>query len=189
VTGLALADRLAAGVLGAPSTDLGPIADALDAYLAGHEAALATLRATFSPEDRLAIVGRGASLASARTGALVAQEAAKVPALGMSAAAFRHGPLELADARLALLVLAGDEPGRELNARLADDAQRLGARAFWVDDRPRAELGFVEAPGGTGLQRVIGEIAPLQLLSVALGDRQGLEPGRFRHLDKVTASE
>ena len=45
----------------------------------------------------LYLLGRGASLASVAAGALVIHEVAKAPAVGMSAANFRHGPVEVVD--------------------------------------------------------------------------------------------
>jgi glucosamine--fructose-6-phosphate aminotransferase (isomerizing) len=40
-----------------------------------------------------------------------------------------------------------------------------------------------------GAGRAIGEIVALQLLSVSLAEQAGIEPGVFRHLEKVTTVE
>ena len=47
----------------------------------------------------LFLVGRGASLASVATGALIIKESDHFHAEGMSSAAFRHGPFEMLEAK------------------------------------------------------------------------------------------
>jgi glucosamine--fructose-6-phosphate aminotransferase (isomerizing) len=66
----------------------------LAGYLNQWDDQLAAWDAAVSQEI-LFTVGRGASLAAARTGALIVKEAAKTPLEAMSAPQFRHGPLEM----------------------------------------------------------------------------------------------
>ena len=47
------------------------------------------------------LLGRGPSLASVREGALLLNEASRTPSVAMSAAQFRHGPVEVVDERFA----------------------------------------------------------------------------------------
>ena len=74
--------------------------------------------------DSLYLIGRGPSLASAMTGALIVQETAKMYAVGMSAGQFRHGPLEVASPGFAAVVFAPPGQTNQLNRRLADDIDR-----------------------------------------------------------------
>ncbi len=78
-------------------------------------------------ENVLFAVGRGASLAAAQTGALIVKEAAKAPMEAMSAPQFRHGPLELADGRTCIIVLAGAAADAPANDRLVSDLLAVGA--------------------------------------------------------------
>jgi glucosamine--fructose-6-phosphate aminotransferase (isomerizing) len=160
-------------------------ADALEAYFEGWQDRLAQLKAAVGLPQRLFFLARGASLAAAQYGALIAKEAARWPAEAQSAPQFRHGPLELADERLTTVVLAGTDPtARGHNRALHDDLVKLGATSFWLDaghGEPFSIPGTVPAE-----TRPIVEAVPLQLLSVALAELSGIRPGEFRHLKKVT---
>jgi glucosamine--fructose-6-phosphate aminotransferase (isomerizing) len=87
-------------------------ADGIAAYLQDWRDQMQHLREAIEsvqPELRsIVLVGRGLSLASAFSGALNLQEAAKLPALGLQAAEFRHGPLEMAGPGLTALIFAGE---------------------------------------------------------------------------------
>jgi len=137
-------------------------------------------------ENVLFAVGRGASLAAAQTGALVVKEAAKAPMEAMSAPQFRHGPLELADGRTCIIVLAGAEADAPPNDRLVSDLLAVGANVVRL---PATQATGPMLPVAYSDQvRPIAEIVPFQLLSVLLAERQGLEPGAFRQIGKVTTA-
>jgi glucosamine--fructose-6-phosphate aminotransferase (isomerizing) len=155
-------------------------------YLSGWPEHYAAWDATVA-EQVLFAVGRGASLAAARTGALIVKEAAKTPMEAASASQFRHGPLEMADSRTCVIVLPGAADDAPLNGRLATDLSSFGANAVML-----AATGH---PGGPQLPaarsdetRPLGEILPFQVLSVVLAERRGLEPGAFRQIGKVTTT-
>lgn len=137
----------------------------------------------------LYIVGRGPSLAAVETGSLIIKESAKFPVEGMSAAQFRHGPLEMADERLTVLVFAGSEAARPLNERLARELQDYGAVVVWLDWTPHPALPTVLLPSACPATAPIAEMVPLQLLSLALARQTGVEAGVFRHIGKVTRTE
>lgn len=171
--------------------ELRQTAAALGEYLADWRARVAELESIVGAPERLMLVGRGPSLASARTGALIIKEAAKWPAEGMSSSEFRHGPLELADGRLSVVVFAGrDERQAGLNRRLATDLKRLGAHAIWASADPAPPgVSHLVLPSVPPSGQQIAEIVPIQLLSVALARAGGFEPGAFRHSGKVTTTE
>jgi glucosamine--fructose-6-phosphate aminotransferase (isomerizing) len=181
------AAQLAADALTGRATrrEYAAVADGLEAYLADWEARIEAIKALIGLPERLYLLARGASLAAAQCGALIAKEAAKHPVEAMSSPQFRHGPLELADERLTAVVLAGTGADRVRNRRLYDDLERLGASAVWADLGP-AELELAAVPDDG---RPMAEIAALQLLSVALAEQAGVEAGVFRHLEKVTTVE
>ena len=144
----------------------------------------AAVKAVVGVPERLYLLARGASLAAASCGALIAKEAAKRPVEAMSSPQFRHGPLELADERLTAIVLAGTGADRERNRRLYEDLERLGAVALWADVDGDIPLAATSEDG-----RPMAEIVALQLLTVALAELTGVPAGEFRHLEKVTTVE
>lgn len=180
-----MARQLAGQSLDTARTELLHAADTLSHALADWQLLAAHIAERVGAPERLLILGRGASLASACVGALVLKEAAKLNAEGMSAGQFRHGPLELADPRLSVLVLAGEGPGRALNERLVTDLQGYGARAHLL----AAHSGDIVHPAAAGAGLPIAEMLPLQMLSVHVAESTGFVPGQFRHSRKVTVAE
>jgi glucosamine--fructose-6-phosphate aminotransferase (isomerizing) len=165
-------------------------ADAIETYLERWHARVESLVNTVGLPERLMILGRGDSIAATIYGGLIAKEAAKRPVEGMSSAQFRHGPMELTDARLTALVLGGsDQLDRERNARLAHDIVRFGGRAVWLDTEAIAGLPLIEIPNVPAVTRAVAEAVVLQLLNIALAEQTAIEPGVFRHLNKVTTIE
>jgi len=172
----------------APDDAVSRAADAIEEHLADWQGRLDRLRDTVGAPERLYVVARGSSLAAAECGALIIKEAAKHPIEASSVPQFRHGPMELADARLTVLVIGGEAgPQRERNRRFMSDLVGYGARAFWIDDE--SDDQGIAMPRAIGPLRSIAEIVPLQFLAVVIGRLTGVEPGRFRHLGKVTQVE
>lgn len=165
-------------------------ADSIANYLGTWRERVDQIKTLLGLPERLYLLGRGASLAGAGCGALILKEASKWPAEAMSSGQFRHGPLELADSRLTAIVLAGhNEPDRQRNLRLLEDIDRYGGKGICADtDRntTRSRLPLADADGAA---RGIAEIVAIQLVSVAIAEQTDIEPGVFRHLEKVTTVE
>jgi glutamine---fructose-6-phosphate transaminase (isomerizing) len=117
-------------------------ADGIAAYLQDWRAHLQRLGAALdraSAESRsIILVGRGLSLTSALSGALNFQEAAKLPALGLQAAEFRHGPLEMAGPGLTAFIFAG-EPNNPFEMK--GDQSPAGISAWDLSHKLWKELG------------------------------------------------
>ncbi len=183
---------LAHGLLGTPDPrlELSSGVAALGQFLGAdwEDALEATGQAIDTPRHVIALA-RGAALHAAWTGALVLKEAVRQPAEGMSAGQFRHGPLELAGPALEAVILEGPSDTAALNRGLAEELIAAGSRVAWVGSQ--APLGTVQLPGpeAHGLAARATEVVPFQLLSVALAQRLGIEPGEFVHSSKVTLSE
>ncbi len=167
--------------------DLGGAADALEAYLGDLRERVRSVAMSLEGVRQIFVTGRGASLAAAGGGALINKEAARTPVEGMSSAAFRHGPLEMCSPETLVLVLEGTGAGAELNRRLVEDVLRAGGRAELVG--MGAPDGPWQLPPFTERGLPLGEILPLQVLSLALAARAGREAGRFEHATKVTVVE
>ena len=133
------------------------------------------------------MVGRGASLAAAGTGALIIKEAAHLHAEGMSSAAFRHGPLEMVAEDMFVLVFAGDRKTADLNRRLLADVREQRVRAHLVGET--ADLPVFRLPAAPHGVRPILEILPVQLVTLALAALDRREPGVFELARKITTTE
>lgn len=171
----------------APALDgLRKASQALEGYLRGWEQTVAAFADLLPHPDRLLLLGRGASLAAALDGALVLKEASRMSAEGMSIGQFRHGPLELADSRLTVLVFAGSPSEAAADRRLARTIADCGAHALWIGNDGDQAPNTVPLPAADGIALPIAQIVPVQLLSIYLAHRQGFEAAAFRHLGKVT---
>jgi glucosamine--fructose-6-phosphate aminotransferase (isomerizing) len=162
---------------------------AIERYLEHWEQTVVSLAALLPRPDRILAIGRGASLAAACDGALVLKEAARVNAEGLSTGLFRHGPLELADPRLAVLVLEGPPGTAPLDRRLAQVITDCGARVVWLSPTSDPILPTLPMPAGQGPGRPIAEILSFQLLSIYLARLGGFEPGAMRHMGRLGQPE
>src|SRR5262249_31675537 len=126
-------------------------ADALALYLQDFDSILARMDERIPASERILLLGRGPSLAAALDGALVLKEAARVNAEGMSMGQFRHGPLELADPRLTVLVFEGVAPAAD--RRLAQTISDCGARSLLVSPDGVSAPNYLPAPTAGGLAR------------------------------------
>ncbi len=167
--------------------ELAPLSDAVAAYLDHWRDHVRRAGSQLDGVERLYFVGRGPSLATAGTAGLTTKESTRFPAEGMSAAAFRHGPIEMSGQRLFLLVFEGEARTAELNHRLARDVSAAGGRAAIVCESMDRGL-FYTPPLPPGLRTVV-EILPVQMMTLALAAMAGFEAGAFTVATKVTATE
>jgi glucosamine--fructose-6-phosphate aminotransferase (isomerizing) len=137
--------------------------------------------------DAVVLLGRGASYGTVLEGALVLKEAANTQAEGLSAGQFRHGPLEIADAKLFTWLLADDSATDNLDRSLAAELVGFGAQvvATGLTGLPGGVLD-VPAPSGPAFAAPLLRIIPLQLASIVVAEALGLEPGVFRNNQKIT---
>jgi glucosamine--fructose-6-phosphate aminotransferase (isomerizing) len=143
----------------------------------------------FNKPPYVVLLSRGADLASVYQGALLFKEVVKMGAEPMSAAQFRHGPMEIVDPAHRYIIFArqGETKLKQKtdNAllRLARDIRRHGGRVLLYADLPLADLTNVclipveSVPMGLG---TLVDSVHIQLLVHDLALRAGLEPGSFR---------
>jgi glucosamine--fructose-6-phosphate aminotransferase (isomerizing) len=167
--------------------ELKEVCPAVAAYLADWKDYVCTLAQALNNTRHLFLVGRGASLASVGTGALIVKESDHFHAEGMSSAAFRHGPFEMLGSETFVLVFAGDAKTRDLNRRLHDDIHQQEGRSELVDKD--ASLSCCRTGEHSPSIRQILEILPVQMITLALAAQAGREPGRFELATKVTTTE
>lgn len=177
------ARQLTGGDLEGGRADLLATAEGMQAYLAGWENRLAGLAAQLGQVERLGIIGRGASYATALEGALCFKEGAKLSVEGQTSGQFWHGPVELVDERYTLLALGGPAETQAEQAALAQRAAGLGARVLWLGQVALSgDLPWVELPAWRGIGLPQAEIVPLQLMTFLVGQQTGFQPGEFRYI-------
>lgn len=164
-------------------------ANAMESYLANWETHVREFDVMLGEFDELYILGRGSSMSAAWNGSLNNKEAAKCSFEGMHAADFRHGPLEVVEPGFAVLIFAGSPQTSSLNRELARDVISYRGKVIWVDSVRDREIPTVLLPNTSELTRPLVEILPMQILTLVMANRKGLEPGHFRHVGKVTDRE
>ena len=143
----------------------------------------------FNKPHYTALLSRGADLASVYQGALLFKEVAKMGAEPMSAAQFRHGPMEIIDPTHRYIIFARQSeirPKRKADPglfKLAEDIRKHGGRVLLYADLPFADVTNVRQvpvePVRLGLGTLIDSVH-IQLLVHEIALRAGLEPGSFR---------
>jgi glutamine---fructose-6-phosphate transaminase (isomerizing) len=191
VNTLALGQLAAAALLGedveAARRDLLATAAAMKTFLADWDALKQRMVDVVGFPQRLVLLGRGPSLCSAFSGALVLSEAAKYLATPFEVAEFRHGPLETAGPELTALIFEGEASTRELNFGMLNELRAARARAFCIGSTPQEWQLPIPAVPPIGLPLV--EILPIQALSVHFAESIGITPGDFFRIGKVTLRE
>jgi glucosamine--fructose-6-phosphate aminotransferase (isomerizing) len=164
-------------------------AGAMEQYLSDWQVHVAELDALLGEVTDLIILGRGASLAAVWNGSLINKEAAKCAFEGMHAADFRHGPLELASPGLTVLMFEGAQQTARLNRDLALEVTRLGGSVLWLAQEADDDLPGLRLPAVDEIALPWVEILPLQMLTILMAQRKGIEAGKFRHVPKITLEE
>jgi len=159
----------------------------VSAYLASWRAHVGDLAQRLAGIRAIFYAGRGSSLAAVGCAGLITKEATRLPSEGMSSAAFRHGPLEMLDPDVALVVFAGDARTRSLNEALVRDVRSTGARAWLASEE--AKLPAFRLPGASDLARPVVEVLPVEMITLALAALRGREAGRFEIAGKITLAE
>jgi glutamine---fructose-6-phosphate transaminase (isomerizing) len=169
------------------ASELAKAVPAAKDYLQSWRDHVIELAASLEDVRHLFLVGRGPSLAAVGTGALIIKESVHRHAEGMSSAAFRHGPLEMVSKETFVIVAAGAERTRALNARLLDDIRRKGGRGELLGEDAR--LPSLRTPAVPESVLPMLEILPLEMATLALAAQAGTEAGRFSLASKVTTIE
>jgi glucosamine--fructose-6-phosphate aminotransferase (isomerizing) len=169
------------------ASELAQAAPAVRRYLDSWRDHALELAACLEGVRHLFLVGRGGSLAAAGTGGLIIKESTHRHSEGMSSAAFRHGPFEMLNEEMFVLVFAGDEKTRALNVRLVEDIRQNGGRAELLGKD--AGLSSLRIPEVAQSVLPILEILPVEMVTLALAAQTGNEAGRFTLGSKVTTIE
>lgn len=132
------------------------------------------------------LLGRGPSLASVWEGALLFNESARKPSVGMGAAAFRHGPVEVVNQPFFAFVFATQPETAALDRRLAGDIVAAGGRSLEI-----GPMGS-EMPSISWLDPVLAPVLEIVVIQIAawwLAERKGIAAGSFQFAPLVTSTE
>jgi glucosamine--fructose-6-phosphate aminotransferase (isomerizing) len=165
------------------------VAEAIEAYLNDWKRRVREIDTLLGDFTSLFLIGRGSSMSAVWNGSLINKEAARNSVEGMNAAEFRHGPLELVKPGFCAMIFAGDPATASLNRKLALDIIEQGGRAIWLDTRNDPELPTITIPETGTLTRSLAEILPMELLTLVIAGRKGIEPGVFQVVEKITEVE
>jgi len=179
-------------VLGGTSSDrltrgFSAVAPSFAAYLERWDRSVGEMGEMLGESMSVTLVGRGESLASTGMGALILREASHAPATGMSSAAYRHGPIDMASPDEFVLAFAGAADTRPFIEHLVEDVRSYGGTAGLV--RAGDESDPLTIPVTAPWMGPILEILPVQVLTVAVAERTGRRAGEFSHIGKVTTVE
>jgi glutamine---fructose-6-phosphate transaminase (isomerizing) len=182
-----LAERLSGASPRELATMLNPAVTAAADICSTVQGQVAALPKEWLCAGPVTLVGRGPALATALSGGLLLKETAKIPAEGMSSAQFRHGPLEISGPGHRAIICTDTGPTHALDLKLAAELRANGSQTLIIGPELPADIDAVVLPdtGCTGLYALI----PLQVLARELAIHQGIAPGSFRFIGKVTTNE
>jgi glucosamine--fructose-6-phosphate aminotransferase (isomerizing) len=146
----------------------------------------------FDRPPYVALMSRGADLATAYEGALTLKEVLRLAAEPISAAQFRHGPMEIINPVHRYLLFARQGKTGNLLLKLADDIRKSGGRVLLFTDLPFGDLMNVRRVQVDSLRLGLGTLVDsvyIQLLAHDAALRAGLEPGKFGIAEGVTREE
>lgn len=168
------------------------LSEQIDTFLPTWDEQTSILVEQLRGRQFLSFLARGASMASAMTGALITKESAKTPTEGMNCAQFRHGPMEIADERIASFVFIGDSQTRKTNMNFAHELASLGVYTTIIDKLNLGDANHIQLmkiPEVTPWMHPIVEIIPIQFVAGKLAEQNGYSAGSFRYIGKVTTIE
>ena len=167
------------------SITLNKTVDAISEYLKYLDSFIELTENIFPRKKNYFCVGRGVAGVSAQVAGLILKEATKFAIEGTTAAAFRHGPIELAGPNLSVTFFDhGVAPYQELNKRLAADLSNSGSSVTWIGHSKKEEQ--LPGPSREGTDPRICDALSFQTLSFALASRTGVQAGDFLYASKIT---
>lgn len=190
VNTLAASRLLVSEVLGSTPDDyrqLRNTVDSLSLFLENFDSHIEQEMNILNEDQLLIFTGRGIAASSALTAGLIVKEAAKEAAEGMTAAALRHGVIELAGSNLSVVIFDhGSEKEQSLNSRLAQDLLDAGAVVRWVSQTKSENYQTIPSPTGLDIDLSIRDALAFQSISFAIAQKKGITAGAFAVATKIT---
>jgi glucosamine--fructose-6-phosphate aminotransferase (isomerizing) len=166
--------------------------EAQEKILERREVLIPSIVEFFNRPPYVALMSRGADLATVYQGALMLKEVGRLAAEPISAAQFRHGPMEIITPNHRYILIARQGKTGKLLLKLADDIRKSSGRVLLFtnlafDDPTNVRLVRVE-PLRLGLGTLVDSVY-IQLLAHDVALRAGLQPGKFEIAENVTREE
>ena len=136
----------------------------------------------------IVVLGRGYNLATALQGALELKEVVKIPAEGMSAGEFMHGPIEMASPELQAIILTGG-PTSSLMTGLAKRLKKYHATVLTIGPESAGTTNVIRFKEKEQTLIPFPSIVALDLLVYFTALKRPLDPDKLRHISKVTLVE
>lgn len=192
--GLACLYLLTAALRGrqsATAKELTQVADACTHIFGSWRSTVNRVVEFLDPQEPLVFIGRGRSLASAQTAALLTQEASKHHCMALSGGQFRHGPIELVRSGFQLVIFLADPKTRDIDLALIEKVIALGGKVLAVTPRASApaearQLQVFTYPAVAQQLTPVMEAVFIQLLQIPLAEARGFVAGQFVNATKVT---
>jgi glucosamine--fructose-6-phosphate aminotransferase (isomerizing) len=123
--------------------------------------------------DFVQLLGRGPSMAAVLQGALMFMEGTRRPASALFSGEFRHGPMELINEKILVILLAPEGETYLQHVKLAEDIHRFGGNVIFLSNRDPISLSkeilhipvpctdefFFSIPASIPLQLMVNEWA------------------------------
>ena len=161
-------------------------AEACERILADANSIVERWLGALGAAERIVFLGHGPHAATARQAAMMLAERARVAAIGTSVGAFRHGPIEIIQPGVGVVVFAAAGAAGDSARALAGELHEHGARVLLVEHgRTRGLDEPASAPPALDeFLTPILDIIPAQIFADALARARGIEP-KFRYIGKV----
>jgi glucosamine--fructose-6-phosphate aminotransferase (isomerizing) len=140
----------------------------------------------------VALMSRGADIASAYQGSMMLKQVARLAAEPMSAAQFRHGPMEIINPCHRYVLFAREGKNGKSLLKLAHDIRKLNGRVLVFTDMPFHDPMNVRWVRVESLRLGLGTLVDsvyMQLLAHDAALRAGLEPGKIEMTESPARQE
>jgi glutamine---fructose-6-phosphate transaminase (isomerizing) len=136
-------------------------------------------------------LGRGVSLSSAYESMLLWHEVVKQPASALSTGFFRHGPQEIINNPLNMVLWLQQDKTRLNDVKLINDLNDKGVNFLIIGaDIPRLLPGLhIELPQMISPFSGVVDIIPMQLAASILADKNGQDPDNFLYCNFIVEKE
>ena len=138
------------------------------------------------------VSGRGAMAGLAEAGALCLMELGRLPVMAMEGGQFRHGPLEILNPAIGVILLRGPGEDSRLNQKLVATCREAGATPVVFDLSGEAKLEgavTIDFPAASGFAAAFALLPSLQRLMIDLAGRHVPRVGEPLRTSKVTGIE
>ena len=135
-----------------------------------------------------AVLARGFNLAPALQSALLFKEVVKVPAEGMTAGEFMHGPIEMASPELLAIILTGGRTS-SLMDKLVGRLKKIHAETLAIGPQARRASKNILLKEKDETLLPFPSTVSLNLIVYFAALRRRLDPDRFDRISKITLVE